>query len=110
MAILSLVNAESNAAIDTPEVFYTAEAEGSGVQVISVTAANNSSVSASYKAYIVDKNGTAVYPQQPFQVVVWGEVDHCQGIVNHTIPPGGSLQFEASSADSIYFTVSGNIL
>tara|TARA_R110000823_G_scaffold258372_1_gene379821 strand:- start:152 stop:475 length:324 start_codon:yes stop_codon:yes gene_type:complete len=93
-----------NTAINTPEPFFKAGLKG--VVIESFTATNNSSVNASYKAYIVANAGTQ-QPQIPFKVVVWGENDLGIGIVNQMIPPGGTLKLECSALDSIYFTVTG---
>tara|TARA_R110001632_G_scaffold168796_1_gene287652 strand:+ start:399 stop:728 length:330 start_codon:yes stop_codon:yes gene_type:complete len=69
------------------------------------TAVNNSSINASYKAYIVSASGIEK-PLRPFKVVVWGELDLGIGIANQVIPAGGVLRVESSAIDSIYFTVS----
>ena len=93
-----------NTVVDTPEVAFTA-GENS-VIIDAFTATNNSTVNASYKAYIKTASGS-LQPQIPFTIVVWGENDLGIGIVNQTIPPGAQLMVEASALDSIYFTVSG---
>lgn len=95
----------ANSAIDTRQIVYTATG-AKGIVIDSFTAANNSSVNASYKAYIVSDGG-AVQPQRPFKVVVWGEIDLGVGIVNQIIPINGSLVVESSAINSIYFTVTG---
>ena len=105
MATLQISDNFSNTIIDTVQTVYTAP-QLQNVVIESFTAANNSAVNASYKAYIIsplDKE----FPQRPFKVVVWGEVDLGIGIVNQAIPAGGSLKVESSAIDSIYFTVTG---
>lgn len=106
MASIQLSDNFVNTAIDTVQSIYTA-LESTAID--SFTAANTSSVNASYKAYIVTAAGVEV-PQIPFKVVVWGENDLGIGIVNQVIPPGGSLKVESSALNSIYFTVSGRTI
>tara|TARA_R110000796_G_scaffold214800_1_gene330729 strand:- start:6779 stop:7108 length:330 start_codon:yes stop_codon:yes gene_type:complete len=105
MSILQVASNFSVTAPDSIQAVYTAPTTTS-VAIVSFTAANNSSVNASYKAYIVS-NGGAVQPQVPFKVVVWGDNDLGIGIVGQTIPKGGQLRVESSAIDSIYFTVTG---
>ena len=102
-----LVSNVANPSIDTIKVFYTDDGTGAGTVIDAFTAANTSTVNASYKAYITTNTGTIENPQQPFKIVVWGDFDLGTGIINQLIPPGGTLSMESSAIDSIYFTVSG---
>ena len=106
MASTQLIGNYTNTAIDTPEIAFSASRD---TIIESFTAANTSSVNASYKAYIVPSGGD-LQPQKPFQVVVWGENDLGIGIVNQVIPKGGVLRLESSALNSIYFTVTGRVL
>lgn len=103
MATINVNNFVNNA-INTPEPALTAGTKG--VVIESFTAANNSTVNASYKAYIKTPSGL-LQPQRPFKIVVWGENDLGIGIVNQIIPAGAQLMVEASALNSIYFTVTG---
>ena len=105
MATLQISDNFSNTIIDTVQTVYTAPQQ-QNVVIESFTAANNSVVNASYKAYIVSPLNKE-FPQRPFKVVVWGEVDLAIGVVNQVIPAGGALKVESSAIDSIYFTVTG---
>lgn len=105
MTTKQIVDNFSNTIADTKQSPYQAPA-AKNVIIEALTAANNSGVNASYKAYIVSSLGIE-QPQRPFKVVVWGEVDLGIGIVNQIIPAGGTLKFESSAIDSIYFTVTG---
>lgn len=105
MATKQIVDNFLNTIVDTVQVAYSAPLD-KNVVIESFTAANNSGVNASYKAYIVSTLG-AEQPQIPFKVVVWGENDLGIGIVNQIIPAGGSLKVECSALASIYFTVTG---
>jgi hypothetical protein len=105
MASKQLADNFLNTIVDTAQVAFTAPATQS-VIIDSFTVSNNSTVNASYKAYIKSATGTLI-PIIPFKVVVWGENDLGIGIVNQAIPPGGSLQVESSALNSLYFTVSG---
>ena len=104
MAAQQILSNAVNITIDTPEALFIAGAKG--VVIESFTAANNSSVNASYKAYIVEPSGTE-QPQIPFKIVVWGDNDLGIGLVNQIIPAGGSLKLESSALASIYFTATG---
>lgn len=104
MATAQILNNAVNSTVDTPEALFT-NSSSSGVLIESFTAANNSIVNASYKAFIV--LGATEQPQIPFKVVVWGENDLGIGLVNQVIPPGGSLKLETSALNSIYFTATG---
>jgi hypothetical protein len=105
MTTKQIVSNFSNATVDLAEIVFTAPT-ASNVVIESFTAANNSGVNASYKAYIVSPSGVE-QPQRPFKIVVWGEVDLGIGIINQVIPAGGTLKVESSAIDSIYFTVTG---
>jgi hypothetical protein len=103
MAVLQIVDNAVNSIVDTIETVFTNGA--SGMLIESFTAVNNSTVNASYKAYIV--NSAVGQPQVPMTIVVWGENDLGIGIVNQVIPPNATLRVEASALNSIYFTVTG---
>jgi hypothetical protein len=79
------------------------------VVIEAFTAANNSTVNASFKAYIVGANGVE-QPQIPLAMVVWGRVVLGIGLVNQVIPAGGALRVESSALASIYFTATGRTL
>jgi len=105
MASLQLSDNFVNTVTDTIELVYTSPTDSATI-IDSFTVANNSSVNASYQAYIVSAGGLA-FPQRPFKIVVWGESDLGIGVVNQVIPAGGSLRVESSALNSLYFTVSG---
>lgn len=105
MAIFQIVDNFTSSFADTKETAFKSDARKTTV-IESFTAANTSTVNASYTAYIVSNTGV-IQPQRPFKIVVWGENDLGIGIVNQAIPPGGSLVIESSVAESIYFTVTG---
>lgn len=105
MATVQIVDNLTVSVIDLPQTVYTAPAD-QDVVIQSFTAANTSTINASYKAYISSALGVQ-QPQIPFKVVVWGENDLGIGIVNQVIPGGGTLKVECSALESIYFTVSG---
>ena len=104
MASIQITDNFVNTAVDTPEVAFTAGSKS--VVIEAFTATNNSSVNASYKAYIKTASGS-LQPQIPFKIVVWGENDLGIGVANQVIPPGAELQVESSALSSIYFTITG---
>lgn len=108
----TLVSDESNSAIDTIEVFYTAvtaSAGGSGCRVVAFTCVNNGSASATYKAYIYSSSDSAANTVIPQKIVVKDRFDLGPSIIGHIIPPGGSLRMESSSTD-LSFRVTGREL
>ena len=104
MATLQIIDNFVNSLIDTPEAAFTAGSQS--IVIEALTAANNSPVNASYKAYIKTTDGILT-PIRPFKIVVWDEIDLGIGIVNQAIPAGAQLMFESSALDSVYFTVTG---
>lgn len=108
MAIKQLTDNYLNTVIDTPQEAYSAPVD-QDVVIDAFTVTNNSTVNASYKAYVKSPTGV-LSPIIPFKVVVWGENDLGVGIVNQVIPAGGSLQVESSALSSLYFTTSGREL
>jgi len=95
-----------NTATDSQQTLYASPPTGAGTRIDSFTAANTGGINASYAAYI-DNGISDNKPIIPFRIVVWGESDLGIGLVNQTIPPGGTLKVESSSVGDIYFTVSG---
>ena len=77
----------------SPNTIQTAFTATKGVVIESFTASNNSTVNASYKAYIVTDGGVEK-AQRPFKIVVWGEIDLGIGLVNQIIPAGASLRVQ----------------
>jgi hypothetical protein len=108
MATKQLIDNFLNTAVDTVQVAYSAPSD-KVVVIEAFTVANNSSVNASYKAYIKSSSGL-LSPILPFKIVVWGETDLGISIVSQAIPAGGSLQMESSALSSLYFTVTGREL
>ena len=104
-----LVNNFVNSAVDTIQTAYTSPITGSGSRVDSFTASNTSTVNAAYSVYIND-GISAVRAIIKNKIVVWGENDLGIGLVNQVVPPNSTLQIECTALDSIYFTISGQIL
>ena len=104
---INIVNNFTNDQVDTPQIAYTSPAGGNGTVITAFTAVNNSTSNKSYKAYIVPSGGVATNPIRPFRIVIWADEDLGSGVEGQAIPPGGTLQVEASAAGSIDFTVTG---
>lgn len=104
MTVKNLSTNFVNTSIDTPQVVFTAT---NPVKIDAFTATNNSTVNASYQAYIVPSGESANNPVIPFEIVVWGENKLGIGIVNQVVPEGGTIQVESSALNSLYFTISG---
>jgi hypothetical protein len=102
MATKQIADNFSNTIVDTIQSATLVSEKNMVIEAF--TAVNNSSVNASYKAYIVTSSGIEK-PLRPFKVVVWGELDLGIGINNQLIPAGGTLRVESSAINSIYFTI-----
>lgn len=113
MADLVMVNNRQTVAADTIETFFTsvsAGAGGLGARISAFTASNNTTASASYKAYIYDSLGGLVQAVIPQKIVVRDRFDLGPSIVSQIIPAGGSLRIETSTLGSISFYVTGKEL
>jgi len=83
---------------------------GKGTEILAFSATNDEDSSASYKAYIYDASDNLVKPIIPQKIVVRDRFDLGPSSIGHTIPPGGSLRVESSTALSIAFFGTGNEL
>ena len=113
MAEAVLVNSAVNSVSDSIEILYTSpsgSSGGSGTLVTAFTAANNSTASASYKAYIYDVSGTELQAVVPQTIVVRDRFSLGPSIVGQLIPAGGTLRAESSTAGAISFRVTGDEL
>ena len=93
--------------VDTITSLYTSPSAGAGTVIRSFTVSNNSAASASYKAYIFDSTGTVVGAIVPMKIVVKDRFDSAPSAVNQTIPAGGTLRAENSTASALNFYMSG---
>lgn len=105
-----LVENATNSQEDTPEVIYTSPQRGFGTLITAFTASNNANENRSYKAYIVNKDDEPLYPQRPYRIVIWGDIDLGSGIEGQVVPAGGSIYVECNQPNSVYFTLSGKEL
>lgn len=102
-----LVETKQSAAADTPEIFYTSPSTGLGTVVTNFTATNETSLTRTYKAYIVASGGSPILAVVPVRSLLTNRTDVPAELAGQTIPPGGTLQMESSAAATISFTVSG---
>ena len=110
MADLVMVNNQRSTTADTIEEFFTAAtagASGKGARITAFTASNNTTSCVSYKAYIYDSAGAAVGAIVPMKIVVKDKFDSASSAVNQTIPAGGTLRAENSTASALNFYMSG---
>jgi len=101
------VDNKQTTAANTPESVYTSPAEEKGSLVTNFTAVNSTSVTRSYKAYIVTSGGSPVIPLVPKRSLLTDETDVPPEISGQFMPPGSQIFVETSAATSISFTVSG---
>ena len=102
-----LIQNSTISSADTITTLYTSPSEGDGTVIRSFTVSNNSAASASYKAYIYDSAGAAVGAIVPMKIVVKDKFDSAPSAVNQTIPAGGTLRAENSTASALNFYMSG---
>lgn len=108
MAETALIINAKIATADTVTKLYDSPSGGSGTVISAVSVTNDSSASASYKIYIFDENQVVVGdPIVPQTIVVKDKSSPGATAVNQTIPPGGSLRAENSTANALGFYISG---
>ena len=105
MALDKLLANGQNTLSRTPEIFVNGT--GKGVLITAVTVSNSGNASRSYQAYIVDAGGSPTSPIIPSVTIDMGDYHTPDGLIGQVIPPGGTLQFESSFANSLLFTVTG---
>ena len=105
-----LVNSAQNTIADTIQNFYTSPGSGLGTLISAFTASNNTTQSASYKAYIYDSTGSLLQAVIPQKIVVRDRFDLGPPIIGQLIPSGGSLRMDSSTVSSIAFRVTGREL
>jgi len=113
MAKITMFSGVQNSQPDVIENLYDsppANLGGKGTEILAFSATNDEESSASYKAYIYDASGNLVKPIVPQKIVVRDRFDLGPSSIGHTIPPGGSLRVESSTALSIAFFGTGNEL
>lgn len=97
---------KQNAAPNVPESFGFTGADSFGSKITAVNVANDTAIKRTYQAYIVDSGGSATIAQVPTRAVDLNSSDQPPELIGQIIPPGGTVQFESSSALSLAFTVS----
>jgi hypothetical protein len=110
MATAVLVNSVQNTLADTIQSFYTSPSTGAGTVITAFTATNNTDSIKKYRAYIFASGATTAEATTPLKILVIDAFDPGNSIVNHLIPPGGTLRMESNFADSIVYRVTGNEL
>lgn len=108
MADSPLVINQKIATVDTVTILYSAPVGGDGTVISAISVTNDSAASASYKMYIVGNNGVVGDPVVPQTIVVKDRSSPAATAVNHTIPAGGSLRAENSTANAFSYYVSGS--
>lgn len=103
---------QQNTVANTPESFgFTADATGFGSKITAVNVANNeSNVDRTYKGYIVASGGSATIAEVPTRTVNRTSSDQPPELIGQIIPPGGTVEFESSSATSLAFSVTVRVL
>lgn len=98
----------ANTLNDTPEIIFTADANGKGVLITAFTAVNNDVATRSYQAYIVESGGSATNPLIPTRNLTTLETDQPVELL-HFLEPGWSVYVSSSTAGTINFTMSGRV-
>lgn len=87
---------------------WTAETGGPGVLITHFAAHNDTATAAMYSVKIYPATGSA-YSLVPAKVLNRYRYDIPQSVVGAVIPPGGRLVASSSIANTISFTVSGDV-
>lgn len=104
MADFTLVDGETNSSDNAIKVFYTSPSN-QGTLIKAFTAYNDTSANQSFKVYI--NSSKAVIP---LKILIRNKTYVGTEVIGQEIPPGGSLSMEQSSAGSIHFRVTGELL
>lgn len=96
-----------SAAADTIEIMYTSPAGGLGTDIEALTVANDTTTNQDYKVYLYDSVGTGVGVMQPLTTIVRDRFSSAPGVINHTVPAGGTVRVESSSIAGLKFTLTG---
>jgi len=107
MAESPLISNTKIAAADTVTTLYTSPGAGAGTVISALSVTNDSLSSASYKVYIVGLDGVVGDPVVPQTIVVKDRSSPASTAINHTIPAGGTLRAENSTANALGFYMSG---
>ena len=107
MADTVLISNTTVTPIDTITPVYTSPAGGLGTVIKAFTATNNGAASVTYKAYIYDIDGNLVQAVIQQTIVVIDRFHSRPSIVNQTVPKGGTIRIENSTADGLNFYASG---
>ncbi len=104
---IQLVASKKTTLANTPEEFYESPSNQSGTVITNFTSTNDTATAATYKAYIVSSSGSPTIPVVPERNITSNRTDVSPEMSGQFIPPGGTLQMEASVANTLSFTVSG---
>ena len=104
MADFTLVDGQTNPSDNTIKVFYTSPSN-QGTLIKAFTAYNDTGVNQSFKVFI---NGSKAIV--PLKKLIRNKTYVGSEVIGQEIPPGGTLSMEQSSAGSIHFRVTGELL
>lgn len=102
-----LVKDFQTAVDDTIEIMYTSPAGGNGTVITAFTATNATASNRIYSAYIYGNDGFSVNPIISDRRLIRTKFDPGGAVVNHVVPPGGTLRVKTDVASSISFNVTG---
>lgn len=87
---------------------YTADTNGPGVLITHFAAHNDTATAAMYQVKIYPASGAA-YSLVPFKVLNRYRYEVPQSVVGAVIPPGGRIVASSSIANTVSFTVAGDV-
>lgn len=87
---------------------YTSPSNGSGTRITAVTATNDTGTTESYTLWITPSGTTASSNKiVPSNAVLGNDNDTHPDLVNHLIPPGGTIDVQVSTGATVAFRVTG---
>lgn len=110
MATAVLVNSAQNTLSNTVQTFYTSPPTGAGTIITAFTATNNTGANRTYRAYIYAEDETVAEAVTPLKILIRNKFDPGSSLVNHLIPPGGTLRMETDLLGTVVYRVTGNEL
>lgn len=110
MADQLLANTYQNTIANTPQIVFVSSAASMGTLLTAITLSNDTSSSATYRAFIAPATPEPTLPQVPTRIIKTKRTDVPPELSGQVVTKTWALWLETSVAMSISITVSGREL
>jgi len=87
---------------------YTSPANGAGTRITAFTASNDTGTTETYTVFVTPSGTTASSNKiVPSNAVLGNDTDTHPDIINHLVPPGGTIVLQVSTGNTVAFRVTG---